>query len=167
MRTFALGVLVLELGDSVQTGRLGHDDVQQDHVGLQRPRLEHGIAGVARLADRLEVVLRLEQEPQAAAHHGVVVDDQDSDAHSNGTSATMVVPAPGRDSISSRPSSEGEPLAHAEEPDASSRTALGSKPAPSSSITAATVDSRRASETLTLRAFACLTMFVSDSCTTR
>ena len=42
-----------------------------------------------------------------------------------------------------------------------------SKPAPSSSITTATQAPRRASETLTCFASACLTMFVSPSCTTR
>ena len=115
MSTFASGFSCLSWGRTSRPVCLGHDEVEQDHVGLQRARLEDGIAGVARLADRLDALLRLEQQPQAAADDGVVVDDEDPDAHPSGTSATIVVPAPGRDSISSRPSTKDEPLAHAEE----------------------------------------------------
>src|SRR5436305_1587713 len=160
-------VLVLELGKGFQAGLLGHDEVEQDYVGVQRPRLEDGIAGVARLADRLQALLRLEQKPQAATDDGVVVDDEDPDAHPRGTSATIVVPAPGRDSISSRPSTKESRSRMPSSPTPSPGTALWSKPAPSSSITAATVDPRGAIETLMLCALACLTMFVSDSWTTR
>ena len=100
----SIRVLVLELRERLQAGLVRHDDVEQDHVGLQGPGLEDGVAGIAGLAHRLEVVRRLEQQPQAAAHHRVVVDDEHPDAHETGTSATTVVPAPGRDSISSLPS---------------------------------------------------------------
>ena len=84
-----------------------HDDVHQDHVGLLSPRLEDGVPGVAGLADDLDVGLGLEHLAQAAPNDGVVVDDQDADSSSSlmteGTSATIVVPAPGLDSTFSLP----------------------------------------------------------------
>ena len=122
----------------VEPALVRHHDVHQDHVGLQRPRLEDRLAGVARLADRLDVVLRGEQEPQPAADDGVVVDDQDADAHASGTSATIVVPAPGRDSISSRPSTSASRSRMPEEPEAAPRARAPRVEAalPSSSITA-------------------------------
>ena len=82
-------------GEDVEPALVGHHDVEQDHVRLQRPRLEDRLAPGAGLAHRLQVVLGLEQELQAGAHHCVVVDDQDADAHETGTSTTRVVPAPG------------------------------------------------------------------------
>ena len=96
---------------------VGHDDVHQDHVGLQRTCLEDRVARGARLADRLEVVLGVEQEPQAGADDGVIVDDEDADAQS-GTSATSVVPRSSLDSTSSRPSSRRDAFAHALEAEA-------------------------------------------------
>src|SRR5262249_36573764 len=139
-------VLVPELRKHLEAALVGHDDVEQDHVGVECPRPEDGVAGAARLADRLEIVLRVEQAGEAAANDGVVVDDQDADAHPSGTSATTVVPAPGRDSTSSRPSISASRSRMPSRPTPSSRGTLGSNPAPSSSITAATPDSRRASE---------------------
>ena len=43
--------------------------------GLER------LQAVARLADDLDVGLRLEDHPEAGAHERLVVDDQDSNAH--------------------------------------------------------------------------------------
>jgi hypothetical protein len=54
--------------------------------------LEDSLLSVPRFADRLDVGLGVEEESQAAAHDGVVVDDEHADAHASGTSATSVVP---------------------------------------------------------------------------
>ena len=122
----------------VEPALVGHDDVHQDHVGLQRTRLKDRVARVARLTDRLEVVLGVDQQLQAGAKDGVVVDDQHADAHASGTSATSVAPAPSPDSICSRPSSRPTRSRIPSSPKPPSRTEAGSKPCPSSSITAAT-----------------------------
>jgi hypothetical protein len=53
----------------------GRHHVQQDHVRLQRPHLEHGLLGAAGLADDLDVGLRIQQEPEPGADDRVVVDD--------------------------------------------------------------------------------------------
>ena len=92
-------MFVQERGQNVEPALVGHDHVQQDHVRLRRPRLEHGFARCAGLADGLEAVLCLEQEAQARPDDCMVVDDQHADAHETGTSATIVVPPPVRDSI--------------------------------------------------------------------
>ena len=94
--------------------------------------------GVAGLADRLDVLLGLEQQPQAGADDGVVVDDQHADAHRSGTSATSVVPAPGARLDLEPPVESATRSRMPTSPTPSSRTARGSKPRPSSSITAAT-----------------------------
>ena len=67
-------------------------------------------------------VLRVEQQAQAAAHDRVVVDDRTRMLTGAGTSATTVVPAPGRDSISSRPSSSASRSRMPRSPTPSSRT---------------------------------------------
>src|SRR5207244_9923118 len=68
--------------------------VPQDPVRLQLPRLEDRFAPRARLADRLDVALLRQQEAQAGADDGVVVDDQDTDrARHTGD----VTPRPGQD----------------------------------------------------------------------
>ena len=142
--------LVHELGKDVEAGLLRHDDVEQNHVRLQRPRLEDRIAGVARLAHRLEVVLRVEQESQASPNHGVVVDYQHAEV-------TSEEPPPRSSSrhLSGTRSPAGRREARVARASRESRwrpreSLAWSKPAPSSSITAATPDARRESETLTL-----------------
>ena len=71
-----LGALVEQRRDRVEAVSVGHDDVHQDHVGLQGARLEDRLSSRARLADRLDVGLLLEQEPDSRADDRVVVDDQ-------------------------------------------------------------------------------------------
>ena len=112
-----------DVRNRLDAGLAGHDDVHQDHVRLGRARLEDGVLGVAGLADDLDVGLGLEHLAQAGADDGVVVDDQDADplvlAHRSGTSATIVAPAPGLDSIFSLP------------PSSASRSPMPSSPSPS------------------------------------
>ena len=139
MSTLRLAVLLQQLGQHLEPALVGHDDVEQDHVGLQRPHLEDGVARVPRLADRLEVVLGVDEQLEARPDDGVVVDDQDPNTHGSGTSTTSVVPAPDCDSIAEPPPSSADALAHALEPEPVLASTLGeSKPRPSSSITAVT-----------------------------
>src|SRR5581483_1698601 len=94
----------------------------------------------ARLLDDLDVDLGLEQHPQAGADESVVVDDQHLRRHqsgdSSGTSATSVVPAPNADSIEMRPPTSATRSRMPTSPRPPSRVFAGSKPLPSSSITA-------------------------------
>ena len=69
-----------------------------------RARLEHGLPKIACLGDDLDVVLGLQHVAEARADDRVVVDDEDADRHATGTSTESVVPEPGEDSTSSRPS---------------------------------------------------------------
>src|SRR6266702_829841 len=121
-----------------------------------RANLEDRFARVACLSDDLQVVLGVEKHAQARAYDRVVVDDDDAD-HESGTSATIVVPAPGEDSIWRRPSSRATRSRMPERPMPEFR--FGSfcrKPWPSSSTTAVTDSPRRTSRMLTRRAPACL-----------
>ena len=103
--------------------------------GFVRSRLEHGLSYVAGLGDDVEVVLLLEQQAQARADDGVVVDDEDADlgfrlAHKTGTSATIVVPPSGCDSTRSSPSISPSRSRMPTSPmPSSSRSDDGSKPA--------------------------------------
>ncbi len=83
-----------------------------------------------------------------------------------GTSATIVVPAPGLDSSFSLPPRSASRSPMPSNPSPSLRSPVV-KPRPSSSITAVTAWPLRATTMLTALACACLTMFVSDSCTIR
>ena len=100
----------------------------------------------------LDVVLRLQQQAQAGADDGVVVDDQDADGHRHGTSATIVVPAPSArlDRRAGLPRS-ADAFAHPDQSEAVRLAVVGSKPRPSSSIDGSTVASRRVTTMLTLR----------------
>ena len=59
---------------------LGHADVHQHDVGLELADLLDGVEPVGRLANHLEVVLRVEDHAEAGAHQRLVVGDQQSDA---------------------------------------------------------------------------------------
>jgi hypothetical protein len=67
-----------KLGDRGQARAAGHVEVEQDDVGFERARPLQRTVHVPRLSRHAKVVLLLEQEPQAAAHHRVIVDEQDS-----------------------------------------------------------------------------------------
>ena len=56
-----------------------HHEVEQDHVGRVLRRGGDRLLAVAGLADHLDVVLQVEERPQALAHDRVVVGDQDAD----------------------------------------------------------------------------------------
>ena len=62
--------------DAVDAGQVV---VEQDQVGLQRFGTAQRFAGVARVADDLELRVALQQGRQAAPEQRVVVDDQDAD----------------------------------------------------------------------------------------
>ena len=68
-----------QLGDGGQARTAGHVEVEQDDRRPVCARGPQATVDVARLAHDAEVLLLLEQEPQAAAHHRVIVDDQDPD----------------------------------------------------------------------------------------
>jgi hypothetical protein len=58
---------------------LRHAHVHQDDVRLQALGLGHCVTAVCRLADDLDVLLGLEDHPEARADERLVVDDQDAD----------------------------------------------------------------------------------------
>ena len=70
-----------DLGAGLEPGAPRHDDVEEHDIRLLEARYPHAAVTVARLADHLDVVLAVEQEPQARSHHGVVVDDEDANRH--------------------------------------------------------------------------------------
>ena len=80
-----------------------HDEVHERDVGLQARDRLHRLLAVGGLPHDLDVLLQGEEGAQALAHDRVVVGDEDADHR--GTSRTMVVPAPGRDSMLSVPPS--------------------------------------------------------------
>ena len=59
----------------------GHLDVHQHDIGLQPLRDRDGLLPVACLADDLDVVLGLEDQPEAGAHQRLVVGEDDADCH--------------------------------------------------------------------------------------
>ena len=61
----------------------GHADVHQHHVGSQLAGALDRLGAVACLTDDHEVVLRLQEEPQAGPHELLVVDEQQPDAHAS------------------------------------------------------------------------------------
>ena len=123
--------------DDLDPALAGHHDVQQHDVRLLLQRLEDGSLGVRRLADGLDVRLGVEHAAQAAAHDGVVVDDEHTDHHERDLRDERR-PGPPRRLDPQPPADEAEPLAHADEAEALLADGRGSKPRPSSSTTAAT-----------------------------
>ena len=100
--TPVLGVLVADLGRGAQAlvgVRRGHADVDDRDVGLVGADLAQQVLAVARLGDHLEARL-LEQARDALAQQQAVV-GQD---YAHGTSALTVVPSPGGEWTSRRPS---------------------------------------------------------------
>ena len=135
--------------------------------GFVLERLEDRPLGVRRLADDLDVVLRVEQQPQAGADDRMVVDDEHADRSSQRHLGDERR-ARSRRRLDREPAAEQrDALAHPDEAEPVRRAALGSKPPPSSSTTAATDASRRVRTMLTAWRRACLTMFVSASWTIR
>ncbi len=77
-------------------------------------------SAVLRLADDLDLRLRLEDHLEAGAHERLVVDDQHPDAHvappATGSRAEILKPPPGRGPDSQLAAAERDALAHADEP---------------------------------------------------
>src|SRR5215472_6078917 len=92
---------------------LRHAQVHEDDVGPQPPGLGECLSTVSRLTDDLEALVPGEDPAQAAAHHRVIVYDQQPDRRRvphapasltiAGTRALMAVPEPGTLSTSSWP----------------------------------------------------------------
>jgi hypothetical protein len=64
-----------------------HLDVHEHHVGVGRGDDFHGGGAVVGLAHDFQIVLRLQDQPQAGAHQMLVVDQHDADAHASSFSA--------------------------------------------------------------------------------
>src|SRR5581483_9277327 len=157
---------LMDLGRRLEPAAPGHDDVEQHDVRLVQPGEPDGVVGAAALVLDDDVLLGFEEQAQAGAHQRMVVHDQHGN-HGNGTSTTNVDPAPGLDSIRSRPPSKPTRSRMPTSPSPPSRVRSGSKPTPSSSTTTDTESSFRVRTTLTAVARACLTTFVSASWTIR
>ena len=90
-------------------------------------------------------VLGVDQQPQPRAHDGVVVDDQHADRSCTRHLDHERRPAPSARLDLEPPVEQLDALAHALEPEAVARVRPGRSPAPSSSITAATLPILRVS----------------------
>ncbi len=73
------GQLGLDRGRRTDPVELGHDEVHQDDVGPQSTGFLDRLASIGRLANDLDVVEELEETPQPASDHGVVVDQEHPD----------------------------------------------------------------------------------------
>ena len=78
MMIFALGTTSLMAVHASMPAAPRHPHVHQHDVGQQVGGLVHGLGPVTRLADDLDVVLLLENDLQAAAEQGMVVDYEDA-----------------------------------------------------------------------------------------
>ena len=96
----------------------------------------------------------------------MVVHDQDADAHSVGTSTTIVVPF-AEDSSSSLPPTRASSLAHADEANAVAGAVALREPAPVVLDHDGDLTGPRVQEHADVPARACLTTLVSASWTTR
>ena len=68
-----------QLGQRLESALSRHDDVEEDHVGLQRTRPAHGLVGVRGLPDHVEIPFSLEHRADAGPQDRVVVDDEHPD----------------------------------------------------------------------------------------
>ena len=77
--------MITRVGEQAPRGldavELGHADVHQHDVGLERADLLDGVEPVGGLAHHLEVVLGVEDHAEAGADERLVVGDQQSDGH--------------------------------------------------------------------------------------
>src|SRR5688572_2633400 len=70
----------------------GHFDVGDDDVRSQPPALGQRLHAVSGGAEHFDVALHLQQCAQCAAHHGLVLGEQDADHAATGTDARSTVP---------------------------------------------------------------------------
>ena len=73
------GIAAEQVARGLEPVELGHPDVHQHEVRRELARALQRLAPVGGLADHLEVGLRVEDHPQAAAHERLIVGDQDPD----------------------------------------------------------------------------------------
>ena len=140
-----------------------HDEVDERDVGLQARDRLHRLLAVGGLPHDVDVVLQGEEAPQPLAHDRVVVGDEDADHR--GTSRTMVVPAPGCDSMLSVPPSARARSSIEVRPSRRERSpgSSGSKPTPSSATATLRCPSSARSRTSTRLAPAWRRAFCSAS----
>ena len=111
----------------------GHADVHQHDVGPQLEGEAHGLVAVGGLADDGDVVLRVEQGPEPAAHQRLVVGDDDGDHDGRtGRWASDPEPAAGPRPGLDRAAQRRRPLAH---PDDAVAGVDGAAPPTPSSMT--------------------------------
>jgi hypothetical protein len=60
---------------------LRHTDIEQGHVGPQLPSQADGLCAVAGFSDDRDVGLGLQDEPEPAPDHRLIVGEEDVDAH--------------------------------------------------------------------------------------
>src|SRR4051794_18942911 len=145
---------------------LGHADVHQHDVWAQGAGLVDRLAPVGRLADDLDLGLRVEDHAEAGADERLVVDEEDADhpPASTGSIARSEKPPSGRGPASSVPpySATRSRIPTRRWPSAPFET-----PRPSSSIASSTAPSTYRTITSACAACACSSAFVSPSCTIR
>src|SRR5262249_44562641 len=158
--------------EHVQAACSGHDHVEQHHIGPQRPEPGDRARPVRALARHLDVLLLVQDEPQALADHVVVVDDEHPD-HGRpscpaGSRTMIAAPLPGEASTwNSPPSSVTRSRISVSPIPCRSATALGSNPRPSSRTSTVTEPLHWLSRTRIVSGSPCLAAFPSASCTIR
>src|SRR5215211_3435208 len=157
------GRLLEHLGRRVDAALAGSEHHVHEHdVRLCCASLEERLARVARLANRLNVLLSVEQQAESRPHDRMIVHHEYADAQRTGTSTRRVVPAFGADSIRKRPLTSATRSRMPTRPSPPSPWP-SSKPRPSSSITAVTAPSFSCKTMLTCSVCACLATFVRAS----
>ena len=58
--------------------QLRHGDIHNHDIGQKSRGLLNGFAAVSDLADHLKIVLRVENHAKTAAHHGMVIGEQNA-----------------------------------------------------------------------------------------
>ena len=76
LRLGALGLDSADRGDAVH---VRHQEVHEDDIRREPAGQGDALAAVGRLADDLDVVLEIEEDPKTHPDDGMVVDDQDPD----------------------------------------------------------------------------------------
>src|SRR5918996_1113478 len=149
---------------------LGHGDVHEDHVRPQLACPLDRLGAVARLADDLKVVLRLQEEPEAGPDELLVIDQQQPDAHLSppiGSRAATRKPPPTRRPVSSCPPRRATRSRMPMMPCPAVASLSSIRLAPSSTTSTSRSESLNARVTVTRVGCVCLSTFVSASCTMR
>src|SRR6185503_9086440 len=147
-----------------------HLQVHQHDVRAQRARGLDRLLAARDGADDVEVLDAAQQLDEPLAHDGVVVDDEDP-GHAIGTSAAIVVPAPGWDCMVTEPPASSARSLSMRRPKwpcgGAARTASESKPTPSSLTVRRATVALVSTRTSTRLASACSTTLRSASCAMR